>query len=220
MTLQQYQLSLLTNGSALPLPALPEPLLLILAQAVGTALGEISSEYSPTDSMIESDLTLAVEAKLNNLREHDQILGSIFRNAVRGRESANFDAKSTELRADLSFNLTNRNGNLPLVAECKIIERTTGRTTALYRDEGVQRFIDGRYSWWSREGFMIAYVRDGSQIGVEIPALFPANAVAWHAGDGVARFRTSHTRTFAYPANTIAHEGPGEIALFHLWCKI
>lgn len=219
MTLRNYQLSLLTAGRTLPLPALSKEILDVVAEAVGRVWSELMSELPPTTvlAMLERQLSTSMEAKLNNLRDIDKIWKTICGGVVRGRETVEANGIGDELRADLSFSLNDRNANHPLVAECKIIERRTNRTTAMYRDEGVERFVDGRYSWWSQEALMIAYVRDGSRIDVEIPMLFPKNAEQCHLAGGIPSFRTSHSRNFPNPGARPENGEPGEIAIYHLW---
>jgi hypothetical protein len=110
---------------------------------------------------------------------------------------------------------------MPLAIECKLIDHSNGKGVDLYCDNGVVRFLEGQYSWYALESFMLAYVRDKSTIQ---PALtFHLLANSKKKPDPYL------TELLPVPVKGVYHElgvskhgrffkgNPGPITLWHLW---
>ena len=178
----------------------------------------------------EAEVTALMEAQLIALRQQDIFWGTLVRSVARGKEHLSFDGSHIEMRPDLSIYLTDHRQPLPLVIEAKILDAATEKTEALYCENGLRRFIEGKYAWWSREAFMLAYVRDGSTITATLTP-FLSNTMSDNElgylveelptpqGVGPTDLaRSKHGRAFVY-----AHQAsppsciPGSIAVWHLW---
>ena len=64
------------------------------------------------------------------------------------------------------------------MAEAKILDIAASKTTALYCEKGIRRFVEGEYAWANCEAFMIGYVRDGSSIDVTLNAFLSTAMVS------------------------------------------
>lgn len=223
------QIAALSRGLHLPLSRIDDEHLSILIGGLERAFHDVRDALpSVTFSGNESEITTALETRLNALIDLDPFWGQLVLCVARGKESLSFDGSHLEKRPDLSIYLTNRTRSFPLIVEAKIIDNASGKTGKLYCDEGLQRFLIGDYSWGSREAFMIAYVRDGSAIaGALAPRLkaivdgIPAYATeeapeVLESGEGdLARSR--HGRSFLYSHQPPPTHAPGPISLWHLW---
>ncbi len=220
------QIAELTRGIDLPLGAIDEIHLQVIADGVIQAFKEIRKSAPGTVATgDEAELTALLEARLNRMIEEDQVWRQLVASVVRGKESLSFDGSHLEKRPDLSIHLTARTRRFPLTAEAKIIDATRGEQ--LYCSKGLQRFLDGQYAWGGREALMIAYVRDGTTIATRLrPYLaLPAQATNYKvvnaptslglaACDGA---RSGHRRSFLYAHTAPPSNDPGAIELWHLW---
>ena len=220
------QIAELTRGLDLPLAAIDEIHLQIIADGLAQAFQAIrQSAPHVVAAGSEAEVTAVLQARLNAMIEDDPLWRQLVASVVRGAEGLSFDGSHLEKRPDLSIHLTARSRRFPLIAEAKIIDATKGE--GLYCGQGVRRFLDGEYGWGGREALMIAYVRDNTTIaGRLLPYLaLPAQAVAYavhSTSAGVApttcdAARTRHGRAFFYAHTQPPANDPGVITLWHLW---
>lgn len=221
------QIAELTRGLNLPLRAIDDIYLEIIAEGVARAFAAVRAaapDIVATSS--EAEITALLQARLNAMIENDPLWGQLVACVARGAESLSFDGKHLEKRPDLSIHLTGRSQRFPLIAEAKIID--AGKSEALYCSHGVKRFLDGEYGWGGREAIMIAYVRDkASTISTRLaPYLaLPAQAAIYAVEAGPSAFnpslgdaaRSRHGRAFLYAHTPPPANDPGAISLWHLW---
>jgi hypothetical protein len=221
------QVAELTRGLQLPLPEVVGVHLEIIAEGLLRAFDEVRARRPGTvASGTEAEVTALIEARLNAMIEEDPLWRQLVLCAVRGRESLSFDGSHLEKRPDLSIFLSNRHRGFPLVLEAKILDGGTGRTEALYCDNGLRRFVEGEYAWANREAFMLAYVRDGSSIDTRLtpylsrtmtqtrPDYLVEGLPAAIMSVGADLALSLHGRTFVYADSP---QQPGPISIWHLW---
>jgi hypothetical protein len=220
------QIAELTRGLDLPLAAIAEDYLQIIAEGVIQAFNDIRTS-APTSVTTgnEAEVTALLVARLNRMIEEDVVWRQLVTCVVRGAESVSYDGAHLEKRPDLSILLSGRALRFPLIAEAKIIDETRGEN--LYCSQGLGRFLNGQYGWGGREAFMIAYVRDGTTISGRLrPYLAQsghATRYAVHsaptalAAAGCDAARSNHGRSFLYSHAPPPANDPGSIALWHLW---
>lgn len=220
------QIAELTRGLALPLPAIDGVYLQLIADGIVQAFQDIgASQTSTVATGDEAEVTALLVARLNRMIEEDQIWRQLVSSVVRGAESLNYNGAHLEKRPDMSIHLSARAIRFPLIAEAKIIDATRGEH--LYCSQGLIRFLDGQYGWGSREAFMIAYVRDGTNISGRLkPYLAQAghaasyalqSALSNHPIDGCDAAQSDHGRSFTYTHTQPPANNPGGIAIWHLW---
>jgi hypothetical protein len=224
------QISELTRGLELPLPEIQIDHLEIIAEGLLRAFNDIRASAPLTvASGNEAEVTALMEARLSSLIEQDPIWGQLVRFVARGKESLSFDGSHIEERPDLSLNLTRRDARFPLVVEAKILDAASGKTRNLYCEQGLRRFLEGKYAWGTREAFMLAYVRDGSSITATLTPFLSGTVADGTPGYLVEELPTSqgvppidlarsrHGRSFVYTHQAPPASAPGPIALWHLW---
>lgn len=224
------QISELTRGLRLPLPAIGTEYLEIIAEGLSRAFREIQAEYPfAVGAGSEAEVTALLEARLNTLIAQDLFFGQLVLNVVRGKETLSFDGSHIEKRPDLSIYLSSRSRNFPLIVEAKVLDAARAKTEAMYCDKGLCRFLAGEYAWACQEAFMLAYVRDGSSIGRRLtpflssararaPARYLVEALPCSAGSGAGDLAHSrHGRNFLYNHQIPPAHEPGPIAIWHLW---
>ena len=223
------QVSELTRGIRLPLPAIADTHLQVLAEGLREAFDDLRvREPVVMASGDEPEVTALLEARLNRLIDENFLWGQLVFCVARGKESISFDGSHLEKRPDLSIYLSDRMRCFPLVVEAKILDATKAKTEASYCDHGLLRFVDGEYAWANREAFMIGYVRDGSSIDKKLnPFLAKAmtlkspgylvNGLPIHVGSGALDLAyTRHGRNFVYSCQAPPNR-PGPISVWHLW---
>jgi hypothetical protein len=220
------QVAELTRGLDLPLAAIDDIYLHIIADGVAQAFKDIRANAPQTVATgDEAEVTALLEARLNRMIEEDKVWRQLVTSVVRGKESLSFDGSHLEKRPDLSIHLSARALRFPLITEAKIIDATRGAN--LYCSQGLQRFLSGEYGWGGREAFMIAYVRDGTTIATRLQPYLaqPAQATSYMVEDaptslssgGCDAARSKHGRSFLYSHTAAPANDPGSIALWHLW---
>lgn len=220
------QIAELTRGLDLPLAAIDEVYLQIIAECVVQAFRDVrASAATSVTTGDEAEVTALLVARLNRMSEEDTIWRQLVACVVRGAESLSYNGAHLEKRPDLSILLSGRALRFPLIAEAKIIDATRGEK--LYCSKGLRRFLDGQYGWGGCEAFMIAYVRDATTIAGRLqPYLAQATQIASYSvqvapnAHGVAdcdSARSSHGRTFLYSHTAPPANDPGVIDLWHLW---
>lgn len=220
------QIAELTRGLDLPLAAIDDIYLRIIAEGVVQAFKGIrASAPTPVTTGEEAEVTALLVSRLNRMIDEDRVWRQLVTCVVRGAESLSYNGAHLEKRPDLSILLSGRALRFPLIAEAKIIDATRGESR--YCSQGLKRFLDGQYGWGGREAFMIAYVRDGTTIASRLEPYLAHSAqsanYAVQAGptalatDGCDAARSSHGRSFLYSHTTSPANDPGIIALWHLW---
>lgn len=220
------QIAELTRGLDLPLAAIDDIHLQIIAEGVAQAFTAVrDSAPSVIAAGDEAEITALLQARLNAMIEDDPLWRQLVASVVRGAESLNFNGTNLEKRPDLSIHLTARSRRFPLIAEAKIID--AAKNENLYCSQGVRRFLDGEYGWGGREAFMIAYVRDKTTIATRLaPYLALPAHTATYAVEGVLTALnpaacdaapTRHARSFLYAHTPPPRNEPGAISLWHLW---
>lgn len=223
------QVAELTRGIRLPLPAISEVHLEVLAECLGKAFDDLLLQRP--DTMLlgnEPELTALIEAYLNSLIDKNVFWRQLVVCVARGKESINFDGSHLEKRPDLSIYLSDRTRRFPFVVETKILDAPNGRKVASYCKDGLLRFVKGEYAWGSQEAMMIGYIRDGSSIKSELKKFlmkdmnlkspkFRVKKLPIHTRPGGWDFAyTQHDRAFVYN-NQTPPNSPGLISVWHLW---
>ena len=223
------QVAELTRGLRLPLAAIADVHLKILAERLQRAFDDIRAHSPATVATgTEPDVTALMQARLNRLILEDPLWGQLVLYVGRGVESISFDGSHLEKRPDLSIVLSAADRRFPLVAEAKILDATTSKTTRRYCENGIRRFVEGEYAWGNREAFMIGYVRDGSSIATTLKD-YLSKAMELHPdrylvealpvpleSDPSDLAYTQHGRDFVYGSQRPPN-GPGPISVWHLW---
>lgn len=215
---------------SLPLSPLPHLVLLVIAETMERAWGDLSTRHAKILLQgDEAEITALLETRLNALRNEDACWEGLTSGVSRGRETTSFDGRHLEKRPDLSIHLTGRNFSLPLIVECKLIDHPDGKTVKLYCDDGLARFLRGDYAWATPEAFMCAYVRDRSSIENRLvpyladskdkgttPDPYETELLPIPVRSGSSGLsRSRHRRSFSCLAATTT--SPGQIELWHLW---
>lgn len=223
------QVTALTGGSRLPMSAIADIHLQILAEGLQEAFDALRvGEPATIATGDEPEVTALLQARLNRMIEENVLWGQLVLCVVRGGESISFDGSHLEKRPDLSIYLSDRTRHFPLVVEAKILDDGNSRTVASYCDSGLLRFVKGEYAWANREAFMLGYVRDGSSIDTTLsPRLaeaqnlnpprylveeFPTRIVS----GSLDLSYTRHGREFVYVCQAPPNS-PGPISVWHLW---
>lgn len=223
------QIAELTSGVQLPLAPLHDTHLLIIAETISRAWSDLAKSRSKILKRgDENEVNTLMVTKLNALLEYDPIWEQLVRSVTRGSETLSYDGSHLEKRPDLSIHLTARRPSFPLVVECKLLDKTTGKGEHQYCQNGLARFLNGEYAWAAREAFMLGYVRDSSTINSSLvpylaaaskkkpdPYLTQKPPAAIGAKTELAR--SSHGRTFSYAGSGAHKKKPGSIAVWHLW---
>lgn len=223
------QVAELTRSLRLPLAAIADDHLEILAEGLRRAFGDLGTRQSDAIATgTEPEVTALMEARLNNLIHEDPLWRQLVLYVGRGVESISFDGSHLENRPDLSIVLSGRERRFPLVAEAKIVDAAGSKTAELYCEKGIRRFVKGEYAWGNREAFMIGYVRDGSSILTTLKACL-SQAMKVHPdrylvevlpvplrSDSSDLAYTQHRRDFVYGGQQPPNH-PGPITLWHLW---
>ena len=223
------QVAALTSGVCLPLPAIEDIHLLVLAEGLCQAFEDLLEHYPATiASGTEPEVTALLEVRLLELRHENPLWRHLVDYVARDKGSISFDGSHLGKSPDLSIVLSGRERRFPLVAEAKILDAGSGKTVSLYCKHGLRRFLDGEYAWGNREAFIIGYVRDGSSVEQRLrpflsrdttsntsrysTTVFPTDAGL----DDLDLAYTRHRRGFVYEAQEPPNT-PGEISVWHLW---
>ena len=219
---RNYQVLEFMRGVELPLPPLQRRPLMAIAEMLVAAWNGLKEEHADVlCNEEEKEVNTLMDSRLNSLFEKNPQWSMLVTCISRGRESINYDGSKLEKRPDLSIHLTSRFSRLSLVVECKILDSSSKKSIDLYCDQGLLRFIDGQYAWYSREGFMLAYVRDGASI---------ANCLTPHLDKNRQQspdpFLTKQLpKSIVFPSHELAQsrhgrqfpDNPGSIDIWHLW---
>ena len=223
------QVAELTRSLRLPLAAIADDHLEILAEGLRRAFGDLGTRQPDAIATgTEPEVTALMEARLNNLIHEDPLWRQLVLYVGRGVESISFDGSHLENRPDLSIVLSGRERRFPLVAEAKIVDAAASKTAELYCEKGIRRFVKGEYAWGNREAFMLGYVRDGSSILTTLKAclsramelrpdryLVEVLPVPLRSDSSDLAY-TRHSRDFVYDGQQPPNH-PGPITLWHLW---
>lgn len=222
-------IAVLTEGHTLPLQPIDQQILRVILEGLVEAWNSLLLKgYKALKSGNEAEVTALLVPKLNNFCQSRLLWKDVVQSASRGSEMVNFNGSKLEKRPDMPLTLRMRNGNFPLIAECKIINHPNSQTTKRYCDEGVARFIQGDYAWAEQEGIMLAYVRDGESVDSKlIPHLHAHSAKSLDpyltlSGPILVKeihptaHMSEHQRSFQY-LDVVNGTEPGPISLWHLW---
>lgn len=224
------QIDELTRGIELPLAALHEEHLALIADMIALAWDDLAlNQASTLATGSEAEINALLEARLSRLLDENPVWEQLVRSVARGKETVSFNGAHLEKRPDLSIFLSGRSPAFPLVVECKLIDAPDGKSGTLYCNNGLRRFLTGEYGWSGREGFMLAYVRDRSTIeSCLVPFLAAGRTTKpdpyairdWPVESGHAVLdlaATRHDRAFRYLNRAAPADAPGSIAIWHLW---
>lgn len=228
--LRQDHLSELIRGQELPLPALDSSHVELILELLQQAYEGIKVDYpGAVSSGDEQHINSLMVDRLNHLVGDDPLASLLVRAVSRGTETKNYDASRFEMRPDIQISLTSKRHLFPLIVECKLIDRSKGKTVNLYCRDGLARFTTGDYAWTNREAMMLAYVRDGASTGSHLhPFLAAAMALSPPEYAVVSlpqkcavslpdAARSDHRRYFSYVHGAQSGKLPGNIAVWHLW---
>lgn len=223
----------LTRGLSLPLPALDREHLEVIAEVIDEAWQHLLENHASTlTAGSEPEISALLATRLNALLEMHPLWQALVRSITRGSETLSFDGSHLEKKPDLSIHLSGRNPSFPLIVECKLVDSTSQKGIDLYCIKGLTRFLIGEYAWPAREGFMLAYVRDGSTITGSLSPYLVKSQAGGSGSFAIEQMPTSmtiasldsaeskHSRAFKYIAADPAFENPGAISLWHLWVSI
>ena len=237
------QVEALTKGVRLPLPAIEPEHMDVILETLQAAFHDVAADHKMT--LIygdEAEINALMEARLNALLIHTEpedspdetsiaVLWRQIVNAVaRGKETVKFDGERIEMRPDLNIFLGFGHPSFPLVVECKLIDRHSGKSPRLYCDNGVVRFLRGEYGWAAREAVMLGYIRDRSRLVSALgPLLSPTDSANRYTVRQALQARkppppdiahSVHERRFRYLDRLPPDDDPGEISIWHLWMPV
>jgi hypothetical protein len=229
ITPRPEQIAEFTRGRKIPLDPLPESNLKTIAEVLASVWDELLKNHKKTLlSGEEAEINALLESRLNTLLDEDETWSLLVCSVARGKETLSYDGRNLEKRPDLSIYLTRRSPSHPLIVECKLLDKPSGKRIEMYCNDGLARFVRGEYAWASREAFMLAYVRDGSTI---LSSLSPLLAQSQSLKPDVFQTevlpkliahpkmhlaRSNHRRNFRYVGRS-SQNNPGVIAIWHLW---
>lgn len=218
---RDYQIAELTCDGQLSPPPLSTRHLRVISEFLILAWDELLiSHLTILRTHDEPDINALMAARLNNIRDERPELRTLVSVVTPGTESTNYNGRSLIKRPDLSIHLTRRPSNFPLIVECKIIDKTSGKRIRLYCKDGLYRFVSGDYAWRTKEAFMLAYVRDNSMI---------ESALTPHLVKHQQKKNLFLTEQLPKPVNTVSRDlaqsqhgrrfpnNLGAISVWHLW---
>lgn len=231
--MRREQIDELTRGLELPFPALHGEHLALIADVLMLAWSDLAQTQGKLLSTgTEAEVNALMETRLNLMLDELPLWGQFIRGVARGKETLSFDGTHLEKRPDLSLFLWARTPSFPLIVECKLIDSASGKTAALYCNEGLKRFLTGEYGWGVKEAFMLAYVRDRSttesclvpflrdtQKSTSAPYEMSALSSALNRSDGDIVL-SGHERAFRYVGRTSPNDDPGPVSIWHLWLQV
>jgi hypothetical protein len=224
----------LTEGIALPLPPLHPLHIEVICNGllhIWRRLVEMEPEAVAVSD--EPGLNSVLVSAINRQLALDDpaLIGfaMLVQRAESGVQTPNYLGNRLELRPDISLPLKAGKADFlhPLVVECKILDRAERKTVGLYCDRGLIQFVNGDYGWARQDGFMLAYVRDGSTIAQSLtPFLhkslgnetdqFATQRLPKPIGQRTDQAESTHDRAFRYVGKA-ANDCPGTIAVRHIW---
>ena len=219
---RNYQVEEFMRGVQRPLPPLQRRPLMAIAEMLVAAWNGLKEEHADVlCNEEEKEVNTLMDSRLNSLFEQNPQWSMLVTCISRGRESINYDGSKLEKRPDLSIHLTSRFSRLSLVVECKLLDSKSKKSIDLYCDQGLARFIDGQYSWYAREAFMLAYVRDGATIATCLtPQLIKCQKKSPDPFQTEQLPKTVNTPSYELAQSRHGRQfsgNPGSIDIWHLW---
>jgi hypothetical protein len=177
----------------------------------------------------EPQITAALRDIIEDILNDEVVPGftpAVFGRIPRGQEMDDYSGKFFEKRPDLTFQVhasRPAKSHNALFFECKMLGK--GRTLKDYAQDGIRRFVDGRYAWCMPHAGMIAYVADSTystDTRLELASFWNGTSPLSHCAPvGIAADTegspvvavTVHARTFTLRNS----RSPGMISLRHLW---
>lgn len=184
----------------------------------------------------EVEINSALELLLNRMLDSDPpvLAGfskAFFQTVVRGAELNNHDGSLPEKRPDLAFRSTRTQPLLVfpeqcvLLVECKIVDHA--HPMKLYGRNGIQRFVDGTYSWAVSSAMMLGYSRDDYHPTVQLHKHLVGYGRNYNLVEPLKRRDAGVTDPELYISihdrRTVTGIPPtpdGRIILHHLWLKV
>lgn len=216
------QIDALTTGLDLPLPALEQFQVQIVIDKLELAWKAVKKKHAAyAFKSDEASLNAFMETELKLQLESDRLFQLLASAVARGSETPNFDGTKIEKRPDINIYRTGK-ARIAIVIECKIIDGAS-RTVKMYCENGIERYVIGDYGWAYSQGFMLAYVRDGSTLKGHLhptlkkqPKCATTSLPNPQAGSPHLA-NSTHTRSFTYPTKGAPNNVPGPIELKHVW---
>lgn len=216
------------TGWPLPQPAVSRGVLNKILAALSLAWDEVQKSYPDDVRLPEINVSAHLAIAFMRVSKSDPLLRTVVCQVLSGPEIPNFNGEKIQKKPDIAIVWNGRDRMLPLLVECKLIDRKGDKRVSDYAALGVRRFVDGTYAWSEREAVMVAFVRDDStiandlvphlqQVGTKTPDLLQVDDMpqkiegALHRDAAISR----HGRAFTYPLRP--GEAPGPIELWHLW---
>lgn len=215
------------------MPYLPYPKRTVLLIQAAVVLAWQRVCFGFTGDEIEDEITLQLEAKINEVRDRGQLEGfseDAFQTVTRGASQVNYNLTSINKQPDLAFRLVKKNKHgenstfKALFVECKPVDAQHSIKDA-YLSKGVIRFVNGDYAWAMPQAMVLGYVFHKTKSVRELHGVYkkeaaePAYMLQNISGitssqDGDHhRFDSTHRREW----KGFKEFKPGEITLFHMW---
>jgi hypothetical protein len=209
--------------STFPLTPWTKAQVLSIQKAVEDSWRSINQE--DLCSLNENNITDRLRTALEGVIDTDLFSSHI----SKGEELSSYDNSSIDKRPDITIRRIESNPGLRgtklhqqdgLFIECKIV---TNNTTNIkrYIEDGIDRFIDGRYAWGMRHAMMLGYLREDTDLSTKLKdnlnSLQRNTQYIQYLSSRFHQVQTTiHPRSWIHP-----DYGPStEIRLDHIWLKI
>ena len=227
------------DQGVLPHRDYPRRVYRVVMDACRVAWARLASEVRDLGSATEDEITAGLQRVLNAMQREvaPTVPGftiETFERVTRGEHFANFDGARLDKQPDLRFSTipTGTPARLAehhaIFAECKIVD-SVGQSIHRYCKDGLQRFVDGQYSWAMPSGLMLAYARESCSVPATLsphltavctfadPCAIKTNVVPTKdsaTGGPPWAWVSTHARSWRYRRTNTA---PGRIRVWHLW---
>jgi len=210
-----------TSVSSIPYSPWPPVFIETIENAIFTAWEALRSLDPDLDKKNETQITAALQESLIELLNQNSVDGfacEIF--SVPTRDASVSDYKGNiEKKPDLTFYCHTVRPVCVLRAqfyECKPI----GSCNVYIGEDGLRRFLDGRYAWAMPHAGRIAYVKRRRKVNaldeltskLGIPQLLVGTPTETLSTGGYPVITTEHQRSFK-----VEGQAPGNICIRHLW---
>lgn len=219
-----YSLGVGTTVSGIPYSPWPSIYIDTIENAIFAAWEALKSSDPDLGGKNETQITTALQRSLIDLLNRDSIEGfvcEIFGIPTRDASVTDY-LGNIEKKPDLTFYCHTAKPLCILRAhfyECKPI----GSSEVYIGNDGLERFLDGRYAWAMPHAGMIAYVKRKRQVDalseltskLGSPQSLVGIPTASISKKGCSVITTEHKRHF-----TVDGQLPGNIRIRHLWLSI
>ena len=228
----ETRLNLLKNftyGRVLPSDPISDQDLNLLLETILKTYDSLKQSTEHYESHNENDMNSLLKSNFIKVVERDPNLQRKFSDILQESAYINFNAKHRRLQPDLQVKLQEFNKfSISVTIESKLIYGTATSISA-YCNNGIKRFLNGRYAWDVSKAIMIAFIRDNSTISTRLTNYLqkgnPPNSIKFAVKKmptlvsevkGDVSY-TVHNRDFPYIHRP--NESPGPIKLIHLGLK-